>query len=102
MGKQSDVNRAQRREAVLALIKREESAEVLSRRYCVSAQTLYRWRDDFLTAGEAGLAGSNGKGRDPRDEEIKQLKKEVACRDQVIGELTIANRLFKKLSDGSL
>ena len=102
MGKQSDVNRAQRREAVLALIKREESAEVLSRRYGVSAQTLYRWRDDFLTAGEAGLAGSNGKGRDPRDEEIKQLKKEVACRDQVIGELTIANRLFKKLSVGSL
>ena len=102
MGKQSDVKPAQRREAVLALIKREETVEVLARRYGVSAQTLYRWRDDFLAAGESALAGSGGKGKDPRDEQIKQLEKEVARRDQVIGELTIANRLFKKLSDGSL
>jgi transposase-like protein len=102
MGKQADVGRAQRREAVLALIKREESAEVLARRYGVSAQTLYRWRDEFLAGGEAALAGANGKGKDPRDEQIRQLEKEVARRDQVIGELTIANRLFKKLSDGSL
>lgn len=102
MGKQANVDRAQRREAVLALIKREESAEVLARRYGVSAQTLYRWRDDFLAAGEAALDNSNGKGKDPRDEQIKRLEKEVARRDQVIGELTIANRLFKKHSEGSL
>jgi transposase-like protein len=102
MGKQANVDRAQRREAVLMLIKREESADVLARRYGVSAQTLYRWRDDFLTAGEAALAVNGGKGKDPREVEIQQLKKEVARRDQVIGELTIANRLFKKLSDGSL
>jgi transposase-like protein len=102
MGKQADVKPAERREAVLALIRREESAEILARRYGVTSQTIYRWRDDFLAAGEAALAGSNGKGRDPRDEQIKQLEKEVARRDQVIGELTIANRLFKKLSDGSL
>ncbi|MCA9246757.1 MAG: helix-turn-helix domain-containing protein [Planctomycetales bacterium] len=102
MGKQADVKPAERREAVLALIKREESAEVLARRYGVSAQTLYRWRDDFLAAGDAALAGPNGKGKDPRDEQIRRLEKEVARRDQVIGELTIANRLFKKLSDGSL
>jgi transposase len=102
MGKHADVKPAERREAVLTLIKREESAEVLARRYGVSAQTLYRWRDDFLAAGEAALASSSGKGKDPRDEQIKQLEKEVARRDQVIGELTIANRLFKKLSDGSL
>ena len=102
MGKQADVKPTERREAVLALIKREESAELLSRRYGVSAQTLYRWRDDFLAAGEAALAGSNGKGKDPRDDQIKQLEKDIARRDQVIGELTIANRLFKKRSDGSL
>ena len=102
MGKHAEVKPAERREAVLSLIKREESAEVLGRRYGVTSQTIYRWRDDFLAAGEAALATANGKGKDARDEQIKQLEKEVARRDQVIGELTIANRLFKKLSDGSL
>jgi len=102
MGKQADVKPSERREAVLVLIKREESVDVLARRYGVSAQTLYRWRDDFLAAGEAALAGAGGKGKDPRNEQIKQLEKEVARRDQVIGELTIANRIFKKVSEGSL
>lgn len=102
MGKHAELKPSERREAVLALIKREEPAEVLARRFGVTSQTIYRWRDDFLAAGEAALAASNGKGKDPRDEQIKQLEKEVARRDQVIGELTIANRLFKKHSDGSL
>jgi len=40
---------------------------------------------------------TNGKkGADPRQRENKELKKELAERDQVIGELTIANRLLKK------
>ena len=40
---------------------------------------------------------ANGKGgADPRDREIRELKKEVEGRDQVIGELTIANRIPKK------
>ena len=33
---------------------------------------------------------------------VQELERELATRDQVIGELTIANRIFKKLSDGSL
>ena len=42
---------------------------------------------------------ANGKGgADPRDREIRELKKEVESRDQVIGELTIANRILKKTS----
>ena len=33
--------------------------------------------------------------RDPRDPEVRELKKQVERRDQVIGELTIANRIQK-------
>ena len=98
MGRKSELSVAQRREAVLALLRRDDSCTKLARRYGVSEQTLARWRDDFLAAGEQGLAGkSNGKS-DPRDRKIAELEKEIESRDQVIGELTIVNRVFKKLS----
>ncbi len=99
MGKRSDMTASQRREAVLLLLRREEPAAKLARRYGVSEQTLYRWRDEFLAGGEAALANGKG-GADSRDREIKQLKKEVEGRDQVIGELTIANRILKKTAQG--
>lgn len=56
MGKRSEVTASQRRDAVLALLRREEPAAALARRYAVSEPTLYRWRDEFLSAGEAALA----------------------------------------------
>ncbi len=100
MGKRSDLSIPQRREVVLMLLRREEPAAKLARRFGVSEQTLYRWRDEFLAGGEAALANGKG-GADPRDREIRELKKEVEGRDQVIGELTIASRILKKTADGS-
>ena len=85
MGKRSDLSIPQRREVVLMLLRREEPAAKLARRFGVSEQTLYRWRDEFLAGGEAALANGRG-GADPRDREIRELKKEVEGRDQVIGE----------------
>ena len=82
------------------LLRREEPAAKLARRFGISEQTLYRWRDDFLAGGETALANGKG-GVDPRDREIRELKKEVEGRDQVIGELTIANRILKKTAEGS-
>jgi len=100
MGAKSNLSASERRELVLALLRREESAGVLARRYGISENTLYRWRDEFITAGEAALA--NGKGKaDPRDRQIAELKKQLDDRDKVVGELTIANRLLKKTADGS-
>jgi len=60
MGKRPELTAAERREAVLLLLRREEPAGKLARRNGVSEQTLYRWRDEFLAGGEAALA--NGKG----------------------------------------
>jgi transposase-like protein len=101
MGKRSELTAAQRRDAVLALLRREEPASRLARRFGVSEQTLYRWRDEFLAGGEAALANGKG-GTDSREREIRSLQKEVERRDQVIGELTIANRILKKTQDGLL
>jgi len=101
MGKKSELKGSDRREVVLLLLRREEPAAVLARRYGISEQTLYRWRDEFLAAGEAALMQAKN-GADPRNRQVEELKRELAQRDQVIGELTIANRLLKKSSGGLL
>jgi transposase len=102
MARQCNVEVKDRREAVLCLLRREESAAVIARRLGVSEPTLYRWRDDFLAAGEAALSnGSSKKGADPRDRRIAELEAQIEKRDQVIGEYTIANRILKKLSGQS-
>ena len=100
MGSRSRLSVPERREVVLSLLRREEPAKVLARRHGISENTLYRWRDDFLTGGEAALA--NGKSKaDPRERRIAELKKQLDERDKVIGELTIANRVLKKISGES-
>jgi len=100
MGSKSKLSVPERRQVVLSLLSREEPAAVLARRFGISENTLYRWRDDFMTGGEAALA--NGKGKtDPRNRQIAELKKQLSERDKVIGELTIANRLLKKTADQS-
>jgi transposase len=98
MGKRSEVPVTERREAVLSFLRREEPGAVIARRYGVAEATLYRWRDDFLAAGEAGLAGSTRDGISNRDRQVAELERQIESRDQVIGELTIANRVLKKLS----
>ena len=103
MAKRSEVSVADRREAVLSLLRREEPAAVIARRVGVAEQTLYRWRDEFLTAGEAALASGRGKKKtDPLRSRIADLERQIEKRDQVIGEYTIANRILKKLSGESL
>jgi transposase-like protein len=98
MGVKSKLNVSERREAVLSLLRREEPAGVLARRYGVSENTLYRQRDEFMTAGEAALANGRGKA-DPRDRRMADLRRQLFERDRVIGELTIANRILKKTAD---
>jgi transposase-like protein len=66
MGSRSRLSVSERREVVLSLPRREEAASVPARRFGISENTLYRWRDDFLTGGEAALANGRGKA-DPRE-----------------------------------
>jgi transposase-like protein len=86
-------------QAVLALLRKEEPASLIARRYGIAEATLYRWKDEYHAAGQAALSKKASK---EGDVEIRQLKKEVEERDRVIGELTIANRILKKIQDGLL
>ena len=102
MGRKSELGARQRRDIVLMMLRKEEPIAVLARRYGVSEATLHRWREDFLVSGEQALAYGRGKRADGQAAEIERLKKELARRDQVIGEITIANRILKKSADGLL
>jgi transposase len=99
MAKRSQIGAPERSAAVLALLRREEPAAQLARRYGVSEPTLYRWRDEFVEGGQAALAGGRS-GANPQGRRIVELEQQVEKQHQVIGELTIANRILKKTQDG--
>jgi len=60
MGNRSGLGVAERREAVLSLIRRDEPAAVIARRFGVSEQSLYRWRDGFDQITDAADDDSGG------------------------------------------
>ena len=100
MPKKLELTQEQRVEAVMAMLRREETTPQLARRYGVSEQSLYRWREEFISAGKLGLVGKAPEPGQAR--EVERLQREIESRDQVIGELTIANRILKKRSGPSL
>jgi transposase-like protein len=101
MGKKSELSVSQRVEVVLMILRKEEPISVLARRFGVSENTLHRWKDDFVKAGQSALTYGRGKSpMVPEKAKIKELERDLAKRDQVIGELTIANRILKKSADG--
>ena len=97
MGKKSELSAEQRVQLVLRLLSKEEPAVQIARRAGISEQTLYRWRDEFVGGGKQAL---NGRGENEQAKKISRLEEQLAERDQVIGEITIANRILKKLSGG--
>ena len=99
MGRKMSLSVVDRYEAVLSLLRREEPATKIARRYGISEQSLYRLRDQFLEGGKGGLAGKAGGSQGERGR-LQELEKEIAERDRVIGELTIANRILKKGAAG--
>ncbi len=98
MGKKSELKAEERVEVVLALLRREEPAAALSRRYQVSEQTLYRWRDQFLAGGKERLGKGDEAVSKEAERRIAKLEQDLAKRAQMIGELTIANDILKKNS----
>jgi len=59
---------------------------------------LFRWRDEFLQDGVAALNGRGcGAGK---QRERKCYEVQLAERDRVIGELTVANCILKKIAEG--
>jgi len=87
----------QRTQLVLRLLSKGRSRGAqITRRAGISEQTSYRWRDEFVRGGSAGLAGRRSAAVQAK--EIARLQEQMAKRDRVIGEIIVANRILKKLS----
>jgi transposase len=99
MPRHSNIPPAQRVELVLAVLRGTEKLEVLARRHQVSANTLRRWRDEFVAAGRDRLTGQGDAAAAAL--ENQRLTKELAERELIIGEITVANRFLKKTLDAS-
>jgi transposase-like protein len=76
---------------VLASLRGKEPISALCRRHGISEPTLYAWRREFITGGKERL-GRQRREQDNHVQEIEELK-------AVVAELTVANRLLKKLSE---
>jgi len=99
MTKKVELSAEERAQLVLRFLSKEDTVGNLARRAGIAEQTLYRWRDEFIRAGKQALnGGGTEKGQ---AKELARLGAQLAERDRVIGELTIANRVLKKLSGGS-
>ena len=54
----------------------------------------YRWSKDILEAGKKRLAGDTARAA--TSDEVKDLRREASALNEVVAELTLENRLFKK------
>jgi len=78
-------------EIVLASLRGKEPISALCRRHGISEPTLYAWRREFINGGKERLARQR-REQDSQAQEIAELK-------ALVVELTVANRLLKKLSE---
>ena len=85
----------QRVQLVLALLRKEDTLESLARKNSVAPASLGRWRDEFVDAGKSSL-GSGKVAQNQLARRVGELEEDLRGRDQVIGELTVANRILKK------
>ena len=82
MGRRMTVKR--KREAVTRLL-RGEDLEIVSRSLGITAATLTKWREAFLSGGEAALKERRG---DDRDEQIRRLESKL-------GQMAMDNELLR-------
>lgn len=81
----------EKKQIVLAGLKSEDSISELCRRWGVHQSQYYRWKSLFIEGGVEALK-NNGK---LTSKEV-HLIREIEELKQIIGDLTIENRLLKK------
>ena len=66
----------------------------ICKKYGLSPNTFYPWREKFLEGGKAALAGSTSA------QTIRAIQKENATLKTLVGEITLANDVLKKALEG--
>jgi len=78
---------------VLESLNTNISMSELCRKYSLTPNTFYQWREKFIHGGKLALSGGLKDPGKERDAEVERLKK-------LIGELTIANDAMKQVLQG--
>ena len=81
---------------VLEGLRGEQSVSELCRREGIAANLYYRWSKEFLEAGKKQLAGDTV--REATSDEVKGLRSENRELKEVVAEITLKNRVLKKVS----
>ena len=89
MGRKLTYTPDEKAQVVLKILTKQKPIATMAKELEVSEQTLYRWRDEFLQAGTSAMM------RKPpaRVDEVDMLKREIAKRDRLIGELVVSTRV---------
>ena len=85
MPRRSELTAPQRRDAVLALLRKEEPAAQLARRLGVSEPTLHRWRNQY-----GGLKQDEAK-------HLKELEAENARLKRLVAELALDKQMLQEV-----
>jgi len=83
---------------VLEGLRGEENISELCRREGIAASMYYGWSKEFLEAGKRRLAGDTARAA--TSGEVKDLRREATALKEVVADLTLENRLFKKSMSG--
>lgn len=83
---------------VLEGLKGEESIATICRRESIHPNLYYKWSKEFLEAGKRRLAGDTV--REATSSEVNDLRGENDILKQVVAELMLKNRMFKKSQTG--
>ena len=84
---------------VLAGLRGEYSISELCRREGLAESLYYSWSKDFLEAGKRRLAGDTE--RQANTGEVKGLRHEMGDLKELVADLTLENRLLKKIMTGA-
>src|SRR5215212_10089582 len=83
---------------VLEGLRGEDSIAELCRREGIAQNLYYRWSKDFLEAGKKRLAGDTVRAA--TSDEVNGLRREAMALKEVVADLTLENRVFKKSVTG--
>lgn len=85
---------------VLEGLRGEDSIAEICRREGIHANLYYNWSKDFLEAGKKRLNGDTK--REASSGEVLHLKHENTELKQLVAELSLENRLYKKNQNGTV
>ncbi len=88
MGRRSPFTKAQKRDAVLAVLAGKQTVSEVCRELGISAQTFARWREQALAGMEDALAD-----KDDRSRREAELERKLDDAERTIGRLALENDL---------